>query len=120
MSTGIVVAALAITLLGAAICAAMQHKVEHDAYRVAIAAWRTHIGMPRGAVRSHPNLQVRRGVGTAMSDRNALANRIFIQAISESRAQDLLDCLLHGGSCTVDAITGQLVLISAEQVEGLK
>lgn len=38
MSTGIVVAAVAITLLGAAICAAMQHKVERDAYRVAMAA----------------------------------------------------------------------------------
>jgi len=50
----------------------------------------------------------------------ALAQRIFAQAIHEDRAAELLECLFDGGSATVDAITGKLVLISLPDVTSLR
>jgi hypothetical protein len=44
---------------------------------------------------------------------------IFRTAIAEGRAGELLDCLLEGGSCTVDPLTGKLMLATAEQIRGL-
>jgi hypothetical protein len=44
---------------------------------------------------------------------------ILTTAIAEGRAGELLDCLFEGGSCTVDPLTGRLILATAEQVRGL-
>jgi hypothetical protein len=48
-----------------------------------------------------------------------VAQRILAQAIAEDRASEFLHCLFDGGSCTVDAVTGTLVLINGEQVKQL-
>jgi len=42
----------------------------------------------------------------------AMARRILLAAIDENRCAELMDCLFDGGSATVDARTGKLVLIS--------
>jgi hypothetical protein len=42
------------------------------------------------------------------------ARRIFTQAIAESRCSELLEALFNGGSVTVDANTGLLVIASAD------
>lgn len=47
-----------------------------------------------------------------------LATRLFLVAIKEGHAAELLDCLFNGGSATVDS-AGRLVLISAEQVAAM-
>lgn len=44
-----------------------------------------------------------------------MARRILTQALREERSADLLRCLWEGGSATVDAKTGLLVLATAEQ-----
>lgn len=46
-----------------------------------------------------------------------IATSILQTAINEGRAQELLDCLFEGGSCTVDVITGRLVLVTEQQLK---
>ena len=41
-----------------------------------------------------------------------MARRILQQAIDEGRASEFLTCLFSGGSATVDAVTGKLVLVN--------
>ncbi len=48
-----------------------------------------------------------------------LARAILRAAINEGRAAELLDCLFDGGSATVDAVTGQLVLASSDILKKL-
>lgn len=48
-----------------------------------------------------------------------IAQRIFEAAISEKRCWELFSCLIDGGSATVDAETGKLMLITGEQLEEL-
>lgn len=43
---------------------------------------------------------------------------VFLVAIKEGRAAELLDCLFNGGSATVDP-NHKLVLISGEQVTAM-
>lgn len=49
----------------------------------------------------------------------ALAKRILLTAIAEGRAAELLECLFEGGSATVDATTGKLMLATADQLAAL-
>jgi hypothetical protein len=51
-------------------------------------------------------------VSTTFPD--GLAERILRQALDEHRAAELLVCLFDGGSCTVDARSGRLVLVSGD------
>lgn len=59
------------------------------------------------------------GVGL-MSDRQrtaipeSLARRIFEKAIADERAGELLEALFDGGSVTLDARTGGLLIVSAD------
>lgn len=53
----------------------------------------------------------------AMNLTEAFARRIFEQAIRENRCGETLECLWGGGSVTVDAITGKLVLASADMLK---
>lgn len=46
----------------------------------------------------------------------AMATRILEAALRERRAAELLECLFEGGSATVNAVTGKLVLASAAQL----
>lgn len=48
-----------------------------------------------------------------------IAKAILQAAINESRASALLSCLFDGGSATVDAQTGKLVLMSANMLQAL-
>lgn len=50
---------------------------------------------------------------------NAVARRILSQAISEDRCGEFMDCLFDGGSATVDATTGRLVLVSASVLSAM-
>jgi hypothetical protein len=45
------------------------------------------------------------------------ARRLFMQAVEEGRAAELLACLFDGGSATVDVVTGKLVLASADMLK---
>lgn len=45
-----------------------------------------------------------------------LASAILFAAIKEGRSSELLYCLMKGGSCTVDAATRKLVLVTADQL----
>lgn len=47
------------------------------------------------------------------------ARRILEAAIAEERSAEMLECLFDGGSVTVDAGTGQLVLLSGGQMSQL-
>jgi hypothetical protein len=47
------------------------------------------------------------------------AAEILRCAIESERAAELLDCLFDGGSCTLDTKTGELVLVSADQLSGI-
>lgn len=49
----------------------------------------------------------------------AQAREILKQAIREDRCAELLECLFEGGSCTIDAKTGLLVLASADLLASL-
>jgi hypothetical protein len=51
-----------------------------------------------------------------MNTDEAFARRLFMAAISENRAGELLHCLFEGGAGTVDP-EGKLVLITRWQVE---
>lgn len=48
-----------------------------------------------------------------------MAREIFEAAIAEDRCGELLGCLFEGGSATVDAGTGKLVLLYASQIQQL-
>ncbi len=48
------------------------------------------------------------------------ARRIFEVAIDERRCSELLECLFDGGSVTIDALTGKLVMISQVQLDKLQ
>jgi hypothetical protein len=48
-----------------------------------------------------------------------LAEAVLIAALHEGRAGELLDCLLDGGSCTIDQVTGLLTLASRDQLASL-
>lgn len=48
-----------------------------------------------------------------------VARRILGAAIAEDRCAELLNCLFDGGSATVDAATGNLVLVTADQLAAL-
>lgn len=49
-----------------------------------------------------------------MADRlDPQARRVFYQALIENRAGEVLDCLINGGSATVDP-EGKLILFPAE------
>jgi hypothetical protein len=55
-----------------------------------------------------------------MSERDeTLARAIFMQAIREERCAELLHCLFDGGSATVDAVTGKLVVVSSDQLAAM-
>jgi hypothetical protein len=45
------------------------------------------------------------------------ASRILQQALIEGRCAMLIEYLMTGGTATIDAGTGKLVLISAEQIQ---
>lgn len=46
-----------------------------------------------------------------------MARAILQQAITEGRAAEFIECLFDGGSATVDAKTGKLVLASADMLK---
>ncbi len=48
-----------------------------------------------------------------------IARAIYRRAIYEDRCGELFECLLSEGSATIDGKTGQLVLLSGDQVGGL-
>ncbi len=45
-----------------------------------------------------------------------IARRIFQAAIDENRCVELSDAFWNGGSATVDAATGKLVVVSGDQI----
>jgi hypothetical protein len=45
--------------------------------------------------------------------------QIVVAALSEERCAELLECLIEGGSCTLDAATKRLVLVSGKQLQQL-
>lgn len=47
------------------------------------------------------------------------AAAILRTALAEERAGELMDCLFDGGSATVDAVTGELVLVGPEQLAAM-
>ena len=47
----------------------------------------------------------------------ALAKKILQTAIDEQKASNLLHCLFEGGSVTVDAETGKLVLMRSDLIQ---
>jgi hypothetical protein len=46
-----------------------------------------------------------------------MARAIFSTALMQNRAGEVLQCLFDGGSVTIDAKTGQLVMASAAQLK---
>lgn len=48
-----------------------------------------------------------------------VARRILEQAITEQRCAELLSCLFEGGSATIDAGSGRLVLVAGDQLSAL-
>lgn len=48
-----------------------------------------------------------------------LAKTILQAAINENKASTLLGCLFEGGTATVDAQSGKLVLMSANMLQAL-
>lgn len=48
-----------------------------------------------------------------------LAQRIFMAAVAEDRAAELMDALWEGGAPTVDMITGKLIIASKDQLNAL-
>lgn len=46
----------------------------------------------------------------------SFARAIFIEAIRTNRAAELFECLLGGGSATIDFNDGQLVMVSAAEM----
>lgn len=47
------------------------------------------------------------------------AKRLFEAAIEQGKAAAVLECLWQGGSVTIDAMTGKVTLITADQLRGL-
>jgi hypothetical protein len=45
-----------------------------------------------------------------------LFRALFQTAINESRCTELWECLTEGGSATIDAITGKLVMVTGDQL----
>lgn len=54
-----------------------------------------------------------------MIDDERVATAIFLTAIRDGQAAELLTCLFSGGSATVDSKTGKLVMLSSEQLREL-
>jgi hypothetical protein len=50
---------------------------------------------------------------------SAMAEAICTRALVEGRCAELLEVIFAGGSATVDAATGNLVLVSAEQLRAM-
>lgn len=48
-----------------------------------------------------------------------VARSLFLKAVSEKRAAELLENLFDGGSATIDAVTGELIMISNDVVRQL-
>lgn len=48
-----------------------------------------------------------------------MARAILEAAISEGRCAEFMDCLLDGGSATVDRGTGELVLATSEMLRAM-
>ena len=48
-----------------------------------------------------------------------LAKLIFATAIRDDRASELMTAFINGGTATVDMHTGELVIISQEQLDGI-
>ena len=46
-----------------------------------------------------------------------LAQRIFMAAVAEDRAAELMDALWEGAAPTVDMITGKLIIASKTQLD---
>ena len=47
-----------------------------------------------------------------------MGRAVFLRAIAEDRCGELLDCLFDGGSASIDARTGELVLVADFDLEG--
>lgn len=50
---------------------------------------------------------------------DTLAKGMFLQSIREDRAGELLECLFEGGSATLDAATGKLVMLPGSAFQSL-
>ena len=46
----------------------------------------------------------------------SFCRQIVAAALAEERCSELLECLMEGGSCTVDATTHKLVLVGGNQI----
>lgn len=46
----------------------------------------------------------------------SMATQLFMKAIVTRKAGELLDCLFGGGTATIDRTTGEVVMITAEQM----
>lgn len=55
-------------------------------------------------------------IATDLVVSEAFAARLFLTAISEGRAGELLECLFEGGSATLQGGSGALVLFPAEDL----
>jgi len=47
-------------------------------------------------------------------DMDRLARRLFMTAIRDGQEGELLQCLFDGGSATIDARTGKLVMVTED------
>lgn len=54
-----------------------------------------------------------------VTDDERVATHLFLTAIRDGQAAELLTCLFDGGSATVDLRTGKLVMLSKEQLRGM-
>lgn len=52
-------------------------------------------------------------------DLDALATNLFTIALRSGRAGELLACLFDGGDATVDAKTGELVMVDGGQLQAM-
>ncbi len=50
----------------------------------------------------------------------AAIRRLFTAAIKQEKCEALWDCLTEGGTATVDATTGQVVMVSADALGHLQ
>lgn len=48
-----------------------------------------------------------------------VVREMFARALLDNRCTELLECVAAGGSATIDARSGELVLITAEQLASL-
>lgn len=48
-----------------------------------------------------------------------MARALFLNACATNQEGELFMCLIEGGSATIDAVTGEIVMVTAEQLDQL-